>query len=376
MPTAEPGDAPPDDVQGVHATPSAQASTVTLMFTDIEGSTRLLQRLGDDYETVLTGHHSIMETAIAGAGGRVIDTQGDAFFAAFTRARDALDAAIEVQLALAAKAWPSDSRVRVRIGLHTGEPLPVGQSFVGIDVHRAARICSAAHGGQIILSAAARSLLTGSTGRETRFVDLGEHRLKDLEGPEHIFQVVAEGLAETFPPLKSLEVPSNLPSLPTPFVGRSAALQEVRAMLRDPDVRLLTLSGPGGTGKTRLAIQAVSAMLDDFKDGIFLVTLAALTDPDLVAPAAARTLHARETPGRSTLENLKSHLAGKQLLLVLDNFENVVGAAPMVGELVSSTPTLTVLSPAAPCSAFPPSTRCTCRRSSCRTSSTRRRWRS
>ena len=343
MSVEDPRDAPRDDVARAVAVQPAQTTTVTLMFTDIEGSTRLLQELGDEYEAVLTGHHTILETAITRAGGRVVDTQGDAFFAVFSTAKDALDAAVEVQLALATKAWPRDTRVRVRIGLHTGEPLPVGQGFVGIDVHRAARICSAAHGGQIIVSAAARSLLTGSTGEATRFVDLGEHRLKDLEAPEHIFQVLADGLGETFPPLKSLEVPSNLPSLPTPFVGRTAALQEIRAMLRDPTVRLLTLSGPGGTGKTRLALQAVSSMLDDFKDGIFLVTLAALTDPGLVAPTAARTLHARENPGRSPVENLKHHLAGKHLLLVLDNFENVVGAAPMVGELVSSSPTLTVL---------------------------------
>src|SRR5438445_9176166 len=272
--------------------------TVTFLFTDIEGSTRLLQELGDGYPAVLEDHRRALREVFATHGGREVDTQGDAFFVAFGRARDAIAAAAGIRHALA------DGPIRVRVGIHTGEPTSTGEGYVGIDVHRAARICAAGHGGQVLLSQAARELLPG----DIQLRDLGEHRLKDLAEPLRIYQLGDED----FPPLNSLNA-TNLPVQPTPLVGRRGELHSVVELLRRPEVRLLTLSGPGGAGKTRVALHAAAELVEEFRDGVFLVSLGAISDPDLVVPSIAHTLGVKEAPGESLFATLCAHLRARTL---------------------------------------------------------------
>src|SRR3954447_6841654 len=242
--------------------------TVTFLFTDIEGSTKLLHELGDAYADALAEHRRVLRDAFDRHGGAEVDTQGDAFFVAFARAGDALAAAREAQDGL------TPGQVRVRMGVHTGEPIVTDEGYVGIDVHRAARIAGVGHGGQVLVSQATRELV-GLDG----LLDLGEHRLKDLTAPERIYQL---GDAE-FPPLKSLNQ-SNLPEQPTPFVGREKELLEVLALAGDGDVRLLTLTGAGGSGKTRLAVQAAAELVDDYEYGVWWVALQAVREAGLVLP--------------------------------------------------------------------------------------------
>ena len=288
------------------------SGTVTFLFTDIEGSTKLLHELGDDYADALSEHRRALRAAFEANSGVEVDTQGDAFFVAFSRARDALAAAREGQEAL------GDGPVRVRMGVHTGEPLVTDEGYVGIDVHRAARIAAVGHGGQVLVSQSTREL-AGADGLR----DLGEHRLKDLTASERLYQL---GDGE-FPPLKSLNQ-SNLPVQPTPFVGREKELGEVLALLRAPSTRLLTLTGAGGSGKTRLAVQAAAEVVDDFEHGVWWVPLQAVRDPARVGAAIGSTLGARE--------ELAGHIGSKQMLLVLDNFEQVAEAAPELGELLAA----------------------------------------
>ena len=319
------------------------AGTVTFLFTDIEGSTRLLQQLDERYATVLSEHREILRAAFAECGGREVDTQGDAFFAAFGRAADALTCAERAQRQLLAHAWPDGVIIGVRMGLHTGEPALSGGGYVGLDVHRAARICAAGHGGQILLSQATRELVEGRLPEGATLRDLGERRLKDLQRPERIYQLVAPGLPSEFPPLKTLDPRNNLPAQTTPLVGREDELREARELLLRDEKRLLTLTGPGGIGKTRLALQIASELVDAFADGVFLVALSSVDTGDLVAPAIARTLGLRDASGRSEEENLRAHLAERRLLLVLDNFEQVIEAADVVADLLASAPGLKAL---------------------------------
>jgi predicted ATPase/Tfp pilus assembly protein PilF len=291
---------------------------VTFLFTDIEGSTRLLQELGDGYADVLAKHRRTLRDAWQRHDGVEVDTQGDAFFVAFARASDAVAAAADAQLALA------DGPVQVRMGLHTGEPGQTGEGYVGFDVHRAARIAAAGHGGQVLLSQATADL----TGVEVR--DLGLHRLKDLSAPERIFQL---GTSD-FLPLNTLRE-SNLPIPATPFLGREHEIEQIAALLRRADVRLVTLTGPGGSGKTRLALQAAAAAADDYDQGVWWVPLASLTDPELVEVAASQALGSKDT--------LAPAVGDKRLLLVLDNFEQVLDAAAGIAQTLSLCPRLTVL---------------------------------
>jgi predicted ATPase/class 3 adenylate cyclase len=318
--------------------------TVTLLFTDIERSTRLLERLGDRYVEVLEVHRRLMRAAFARCNGREVVTEGDAFFVAFAKASEAVVAAVAGQRALAAHPWPDGVTLRVRMGIHTGEPIVVAQNYAGLDVHRAARICSAAHGGQVLLSQTTRALLGGELPCGVGLRDRGEHRLKDLTDPQRLYQLVIPGLPTDFPLLRTLgPQATNLPAQVTGFVGRQRELAEARRLLERAEVRLLTLTGPGGTGKTRLAIQAAAELVEAFPDGVIFVGLAPVTDPGLVVPAIAQALGAREAAGQSLLESLAEQVGDRRLLLVLDNFEQVLAAAPVVVELLGACPQLKVL---------------------------------
>ena len=275
--------------------------TVTFLFTDIEGSTRLVQELGDKYADVLAGHRRALRGEFGRHGGVEVNTQGEAFFVAFSKASDALAAAAAGRDALAG------GPIRVRMGLHTGEPTVTDEGYVGIDVHRAARIAAAAHGGQILLSQSTRDLV-----RSDRLRDLGVHRLKDLAAPERLYQL---GEAE-FPPLKTVDQ-TNLPVQPSSFVGRDRELAEVLALLESH--RIVTLTGPGGSGKTRLALQAAAESIERYGDGVWFVSLAAVRDPQLIEPTIARVL--------GSPDDLHEFLTGKGTLLVLDNLEQLLPAA-------------------------------------------------
>ena len=315
--------------------------TVTFLFTDIEGSTRLLERLGAErYAESLQLHHRLVRHVVAQHGGYEVDSEGDAFFVAFDRAGDAVAAAAASQQALAAAAWPDDRPIRVRMGIHTGEPLTAPPKYVGLDVHKAARVMAAGHGGQVLISAATRRLL----GDDAGVVDLGEHRLKDLSQAEPLYQLVVDGLPCDFPALKTLgNHPTNLPVVATPFVGRERELSEVLELLRQEDVRLLTLTGVGGIGKTRLALQAASDAFDRFPDGVYWVPLAPVRDAALVLQTVAQTLGLRAEPGEPVLAPLARHLREKRLLLLLDNLEHVVEAAPDVAALLAAAPAVQAL---------------------------------
>jgi predicted ATPase/class 3 adenylate cyclase/DNA-binding CsgD family transcriptional regulator len=318
--------------------------TVTLLFTDIEGSTHLFQQLGDRYASVLAECRHLLRATFQEWNGHEVDTQGDSFFVAFARATDAVLAAVEAQRALAAHPWPEGVAVRVRTGLHTGEPARTSEGYVGLDVHRAARIMSAAHGGQVLLSQATCILVEQDLPEDLSLRDLGEHRLKDLGRPRRLFQLVIPDLPADFPALKTLDTyPNNLPMQHTPFIGREQELAAVEQLMHREDVRLVTLTGPGGTGKTRLGVQVAAELTDSFADGVFFVNLAPVNDTALVVPTIAETLGVREAGGQPLRERLKGELQQKQMLLLLDNFEQVMSAAVQVVDLLTACPKLKVL---------------------------------
>jgi predicted ATPase/class 3 adenylate cyclase len=316
--------------------------TVTFMFTDIEGSTRLLQSLGDRYPGLLATHHAVMRLAIESNQGIEVNTDGDAFFAVFTTPQSAVAAAADAQRSLAASPWPAGTTVRVRIGLHTGQGTVDGGTYVGLDVHRAARIASAGHGGQVVLSDQTRVLVEGELPPRLGLTDLGSHHLKDLDRPEHLHQLQIEGLQRDFPRLRSVDLrPKNLPRPLTSLVGRERDIKGVRALLADH--RLVTILGPGGTGKTRLAIAVVEDGFADLSDGATFVTLDTVKEAALVASAIAHAVGVQETTQQSSLEVLSAHLADQRLLLVLDNFEQVLDAAATVQTLLEAAPGTRVL---------------------------------
>ncbi len=318
--------------------------TVTFLFTDIEGSTRLLQQLGDRYSRVLEECRRILRAAFQKWDGHEVDTQGDAFFVAFARATDAVSAAVDGLGALAIHPWPEDVEVRVRMGLHTGEPQLSPEGYVGIDVHQAARVMSAGHGGQVLLSQTTRDLVEHQLPDGVSLRDLGEHRLKDLQRPVHLFQLVIAGLPSHFPSLKSLDAyPNNLPVQPTSLIGREWEVASLVQLLRRVDIRLVTLTGPGGTGKTRLALQVAAELSDLEWRGIYFVDLAPVSDSTQVIPTIASTLGLREERGRSPLECLKEEIDQNRLLLLLDNFEQVLDAAVRVSELLVACPQLKIM---------------------------------
>jgi predicted ATPase/class 3 adenylate cyclase len=315
--------------------------TVTFLFTDIEGSTHLLTTLGDQYEAVLAAHNQVLRDAITGHGGIEISTEGDAFFAVFGSARDAVAAAAEVQRALTTKPG-AEPRLRVRMGLHTGEGRLGGDNYIGLDVHRGARIAAAGHGGQVLLSDATRALVAHDLPEGLGVRDLGEHRFKDLASSLRIFQLEIAGLPAEFPELMTLDArPTNLPTQLTSFVGRERELVRLRELLGEH--QLVTLTGAGGGGKTRLALQVAGDVLGEFRDGAFFVDLAPISDPALVPSTIARALGLGVDPGGDTLAAVQAQLRDRELLLILDNFEQVVEAATNVEVLLSGAPQLRIL---------------------------------
>jgi predicted ATPase/class 3 adenylate cyclase len=312
--------------------------TVTFLFTDIEGSTRLVQGLGPRWVELLETHNDLMRTAIASNQGTVVKTEGDSFFAVFSSAVDAALASGAAQDALAAHPWPEDGRIRVRMGLHTGVAALGGADYVGIDVHRAARIADAAHGGQTVLSEPTAILVERDLPASLTLHDLGKHRLKDLSEPEAIFELVGRGREETFPHLRTLDaVPNNLPMQLTSFVGRERELTEALRLLER--TRILTLTGPGGTGKTRLSLQVAAEVGEQFPDGVFFVALAPVSDVEVVPSQILSSIGLQAAArDQSPAMSLADRLRTKSLLLVLDNFEQVLGAAPLVADLVRASP--------------------------------------
>jgi predicted ATPase/class 3 adenylate cyclase len=316
--------------------------TVTFLFTDIEGSTRLLQRLGPRYDQLLDEHRRLIREAVAAEDGHEVNTEGDAFFIAFASAARGVAAAVAAQRALLRFPWPEDAVLRIRMGLHTGEATPAAGDYVGLDVHRAARICAAAHGGQILVSQSTRALVEGALPPGITLRSMGERRLKDLLRPEPLFQVVAPDLPVDFPALRTLDsAPNNLPTQLTSFIGRRRELTEARRLL--DGTRLLTFTGPGGTGKTRLALQLGVEVLDHFPDGVYFAPLAPIADPALVPSTVGQILGLQEAGGQPLVERLLDFLREKRLLLILDNFEQILPAAPFVSDLLKTTDRLKVL---------------------------------
>ena len=301
------------------------SGTVTLLFTDIEGSTQLLEQLGDTYAALLGDHHRILSEAAEAHGGSRVDAAGDGLFYSFPTTRGAVAAALGAQRALTEHAWPSNAEVRVRMGIHTGEPMSVTTGYVGIDVHRAARICSAGHGGQILVSDAVHALIGGGLPQDVTLHDLGPHRLRGLSAPERLYQVLGPGLRPEFPPVRSLDtLPNNLPRQLSSFVGRRHEIIDAEARLRDATV--LTLTGPGGVGKTRLAIEIGAQVVDAFEGGVWLVELGSITDGDLVVESITSALNIKPHAGATLLATLVESLADKPILIILDNCEHLLDA--------------------------------------------------
>jgi predicted ATPase/class 3 adenylate cyclase len=310
--------------------------TLTFLFTDIEGSTVLLQRPGEDgYAQVLAGHHALIRSALAAHDGREIDTQGDAFFAVFSSPRGCVAAVLAMQQAIQGHAWPGGERVRVRMGIHCGEAARTATGQVGLEVHRAARVAAVGHGGQVLVSEAAAALVRDGLPPGAALADLGSHRLKDLGRPERIFQLHAAGLPAEFPPLRSLgnpALPNNLPAQLSSFIGRDREVGEVRALVESS--RLVTLTGAGGCGKTRLGLQVAAELLDGSGDGVWLAELAAVTDEDAVPAAISRALRLTGQPGRPALEALLDALALQDVLIVLDNCEHLIGGCAKTADAI------------------------------------------
>ncbi len=325
-------------------TDTLPTGTVTFLFTDIEGSTQLLQTLGtESYAVVLEEHRNLLREALTAQGGHEVDSQGDSSFMVFATAAAAVAGAVAAQQRLAAHPWPAEATVRVRMGLHAGTAQLAGDRYIGLDVHRAARIAAAGHGGQVLLSEATSALVAPTLPEGIALRELGPHLLKDLQRPERLFQLILPDLPADFPPLNALDRHAhNLPIQLTSFIGRERELAELKPLLLT--AHLLTLTGPGGTGKTRLALWLAADALESFADGVWLVELAPLADPGLVPQTVAATLGLRDQPGRAVLEVLLDYLRSKSVLLVLDNCEHLIAACAQLAEtLLRAVPGLRIL---------------------------------
>jgi class 3 adenylate cyclase len=327
----------------VDTTRSLPSRTVTFLFTDIEGSTRLWEKHPDAMRVALDRHNTILRLAIEAHGGSVFKTVGDQFCTAFPTAPDALAGALDAQRALLAEPWSEIPALRVRMALHTGVVQEQDGDYFGPPLNRVARLLKAAHGGQTLLSLAAEAQVLGALPDGAGLRDLGAHHLPDLQQPENVFQLVHTDLSADFPPIRTLDVlPHNLPRQLTAFIGREKEFAEVRQLLSSSP--LLTLTGAGGCGKTRLALQVAADLLRELPDGVWLVELAALTDPTLVPQAVAAGLGIREEPGRPLTQMLLEYLRPRVLLLVLDNCEHLLDAcARLAADLLQSCPDLRVL---------------------------------
>jgi predicted ATPase/class 3 adenylate cyclase len=321
----------------------AAGGTATFLFSDIEGSTSLEERVGTArYADLRERHRALLRAAFEAHEGDEQGTEGDSFFVVFLSARSAVAAAVAAQRALADEPWPDDAVVRVRMGLHSGEAAMAGGSLVGLDVNRAARIAAVAHGCQVLLSDTTRALVTDGLPDGIGLRDLGQHRLKDLRAPERLTQLVVDGLPSDFPPPRSIDArPNNLPTQLTSFVGRDREVVEAADLLAR--TRLLTFTGPGGTGKTRLSLQVAATTADAFPDGVWFVALESVRDPELVAPTILRTLGVADSQARPAVDAIVDSVADRRVLFVLDNFEQVVGAGPVVAELLRRCAGLTAL---------------------------------
>jgi class 3 adenylate cyclase len=323
--------------------------TVTFLFTDIEGSTTLAQDYPDEMNLLLERHNAILRRSIEAHDGYVFRITGDAFAAAFHTGSDAASAALDAQRKLQHEAW-HPTPIKVRMGIHTGaaqaDPLKdLGDEYAGyLTLTRVQRIMSAARGGQILLSSASAELVRDQLPTDVMLRDMGEHRLKGLVNPEHLWQLAVPDLLSDFPPLLSLNsIPNNLPAQPTALIGREMELSEIVKRLSSEGTRLLTLTGPGGIGKTRIGLQAAAELIEQFKDGVYFVDLASIKDSDSVPTAIAQTLGLREPSDRPLNDEIKGHLRSKTMLLLLDNFEQVTAAASMVVELIRDCPHLKLI---------------------------------
>src|SRR5918994_1483381 len=319
--------------------------TVTFLFTDIEGSTKLWEKSPTAMHAALTRHDTILREAIEGHGGFVFKTVGDAFCAAFPTALGALESALAAQSALFSEAWVEEIvALRARMALHTGATHEQDGDYFGPPLNRVARLLSAGHGGQVLLSSSTQELVRDQLPPNAHLRDLGERHLKDLARPERVFQLTTPDLPSEFPSLRTLESYSNnLPLQATPLIGREREVEAVCGRLRSPETRLLTLVGPGGTGKTRVGLQAAAELVDDFEDGVFFVPLAAITDPALVASTIARVLGLSEGGAQPPEKLLEGYLRERRTLLFLDNLEQVIESASLVDELLSGAADLKVL---------------------------------
>ena len=322
------------------------SDVVTFVFSDIEGSTRLWEERREAMRIALECHDAVLNKVIEEHDGHVFYTGGDSFGAAFASPLSALATTIEIQRSLAAEDWPEETgQLRVRMALHTGTPEMRDGDYFGPPVNRTARLMSAAHGGQILLSTATQQLVRDGLSEGVSLVDLGQHQLKDLLSPETVFQLTAPGLEAEFPALGTLNArPTNLPTQMTPFVGRERELAAVIELILREDIRLVTLTGPGGVGKTRLSLQAAADLVDEFAHGVFFVELAPIGTADQVLSAIGSVFGVSDPGDGSMVEVLKQVLRRKRILLVVDNFEHVVDAAPLIGELISGLPDLKVVS--------------------------------
>ena len=323
------------------ASPSRPTGTVTFLFTDIEGSTRLIQELGERYPPVLARHREIIEGAAAREGGTVFGTEGDAVFVAFGNAASAVTAAVKAQRLLATELWPDGRKLRVRMGIHTGDASVVGNDYVGLALHQVARISAAGNGGQVLVSNATLSLAAAAFTDGISLSDLGQHRLKDLALAEHLYQVDDAQRPESFPAIRTLSArPNNLPVQLTSFVGRDELAEASRLL---EGTHLLTLTGPGGTGKTRLALQLAADAMEGFPDGVYFIPLESITDPELVPSAIVAAIPAIAAGTTPPMERLLAWIRDHKALLVLDNFEQVVDAATLVSQMLHEAPELRIV---------------------------------